>query len=150
MIPVETDPEEWARVHLRASSGARMLRRYSDREETIRIGTLVPAHNPDLSCHWLHDGRCEVHAIAPFGCAFFDCSQSKQYADDLSLNGLHAIVKDHDESGLYSRLWTTLWNEGLRSPEISVKRAALDDYYAELQQRKRRRRPPSPLRRPNH
>ena len=138
MIPPEADPEEWARTHLRASSGAKLLRLHRDgRNEVIRIVTLVPAHNPDLSCHWLHDGRCEIHSNAPFGCSFFDCRQSRQAADALSFDGLNAIIDDHNENGLYSRLWTMLWNAELRSLDPAIKRAALDTYWFGLQQQRR-------------
>jgi hypothetical protein len=129
LIPPAGDPEEWARTHLRASPGAKLLRQHNDgRQEIIQIGTLVPAHNHDLSCHWLHDGRCEIHANAPFACAYFDCGQSKQYADELSLKGINAIIADHNANGLYSRLWTILWGAELRSPSPDVKRAAMAVY----------------------
>jgi Fe-S-cluster containining protein len=144
MIPHEVykDAESlatWAREHLRASEGALIERHYTDgRRVRMRVGTLVPAHREGLSCHWLKDGRCEIHENAPFGCAFFDCNQTKAAADVLSSQGVTAIMQAHAEQGPYAVLWRLLWEEGLQSPSLLVKREALDARWEELRQQARR------------
>lgn len=137
LIPPGADPEEWARAHLRASPGAQFIRCYDDgSEEMMRVGTLVPAHNPDMSCHWLHDGRCEVHADAPFACAMFGCHLTVESSGPLSSQGINTIMDDNSAGGLYSRLWAMLNAEGLRSPSPDVKRVAMFRYMNGHQQRR--------------
>src|SRR5947209_5313490 len=59
----------WAKEHLLASPGALVM---SD-ARTFRIQTLVPARRSDGACVFLTaDGRCAIHSVSPFGCAFFD------------------------------------------------------------------------------
>ena len=139
MIPPDVAPAAWAREHLRASSGATIVRIHTDgRREVIHIPTLVPAHHNGLACHWLKQGRCEIHAIAPFGCAFFDCHQSERQVKDLSAQGIREVEDAHDKKGLYSRLWSMLWEEGLRAPSAMFKREALDAHLKERQRRRTR------------
>jgi Fe-S-cluster containining protein len=110
MIPDGIDPFDWARKHLRASSGAVLMNPIS--RDTYRIPTLVPARKEDLSCIYL-DGkdRCTIHQSAPFACAFFD---SHNDGHDLSLKGLMQIKAAHaDELSVYHRIWMMLSNEGL-------------------------------------
>lgn len=124
--PAGADLLAWAREHLRASPGAIALRLHGDgRREVVRIPTLVPAHRDDLSCHWLAGGRCTVHAVAPFGCSFFDCSQPRALADRLSTRGLTAIGSEDGPAAIYRRVWDVLWSEGLRAPGPELKLAAL-------------------------
>jgi hypothetical protein len=144
MIPPGVDPEAWAREHLRASPGAKILRWHPDgRQQLIQVGTLVPAHVPTgLACHWLKDGRCTIHAVAPFGCAFFDCQQTQEHGDALSSRGINAIMESHRDGSLYSRLWTILWDAELRAPAAEEKRAAMAAAW-----RRRRKAPQLPPRR---
>jgi hypothetical protein len=116
----------WAREHLRASPGATMLRINGDGSHSlIRVPTLVPAHRPDGSCHWLDGRSCSVHDAAPFGCAFFDCVRDTASANVLSGHGLRAIIADRLEGGMYARTWDMLNAEGLVAPPIENRRAAL-------------------------
>lgn len=129
LVPAGAGLLSWAREHLRASPGATVLRLHADgRREVIRVPTLVPAHRDDLSCRWLEGDRCTVHAVAPFGCAFFACSQSRSESDALSSAGLAAIMADDEDAGVYRGVWYALWAEGLRSPEPAIKLAAMAAY----------------------
>src|SRR5262245_6408855 len=66
------DLHSWARQYLLASPGAVVL----CRGQKARILTLVPARRVEGACIFLTDtGRCAIHAVAPFGCAFFDAHQ---------------------------------------------------------------------------
>jgi hypothetical protein len=125
LLPPDADPEAWDREHLRASPGALVL----IGGQVARIPTIVPATVADgLACHWLKDGRCTVHADAPFGCAFFSCKQTGRESDLLSAQGLYEILADRRDGGPYSQLWARLWAAGLRSPEPAAKRAAMEAY----------------------
>ena len=57
-----------------------------------RIGTITPAMK-DGRCVFLDpQDRCTIHAVAPFGCAFFDVHMDPAQADIRSLWGLKQIV----------------------------------------------------------
>jgi Fe-S-cluster containining protein len=141
MIPVEADPEEYAREHFRASDGTIVNREALDGQPgEVAILTLVPRHVGEgenwLHCRHLKDDRCEIHDIAPFGCRFFDCKQQdeqgKQAAKELSALGVQEIIDDHWAGGLYSRLCFLLWHEGLRAPGRDVRQKAIIDLYEQL------------------
>lgn len=52
-------------------------------------------------CIFLKEGKCSIHAVAPFGCAFFDHSIGKLGSDARSSAGLKAIVSDGTSAGPY-------------------------------------------------
>jgi hypothetical protein len=82
MMPHDADPFERAEENLLASPGARVMDVATGRQ--FRVGTLVPAKKADGSCiHLGEDGKCAIRAVAPFGCAFFDCGPNPRF--DLSL-----------------------------------------------------------------
>jgi hypothetical protein len=123
----DEDLTTWARRHLLASPGALVVRR----GQVVRILTLVPARRPDGACTFLtDDDRCAVHAVAPFGCAFFDAHQSGAEADRRSTRGLQAVMEAWDAGDTYARLWVTLAGAGLAAtpPEVARRqlRKALD------------------------
>jgi hypothetical protein len=124
MIPVTADPFAWAVENLQASPGALVARD----GRTFRIPTLVPASRSDGSCIHLRDGRCNIHAVSPFGCAFFGCGAAGGPA--LSGTGLRTIAAAGVGS-LYHRLWRHLKSRGrvARSPE--EKRAAMREHLNE-------------------
>jgi hypothetical protein len=148
LVPSGADPFAWARVHLRASVGTKVLQVLGPGLAAIRqIGTLVPAHAgppipahgtmalhvEDFACHWLQDGRCLVHAAAPFGCAFFSCRDGESDHDELAKAGVAAVMEDAQEPGLYTRLWQDLWNDGLRAPPRELRQEAMDDMFQRLE-----------------
>jgi len=101
--------ELWALAHLAASPGARAMRR----GQIIQIRTIVPRRLEDSRCHWFtQDGRCEVHVNAPFGCAFFDCTMTKEEGDQRSNPAHAAILEDWLAEGPYSQTWQMLHEAG--------------------------------------
>src|SRR5262249_13123421 len=117
-----TDLVAWARPHLRASPGAVVLRR----GQPVRIRTLVPARRPDGACTFLTDaGQCAIHAVAPFGCAFFDAHLAGARGDRRSQRGLQAVVEAWEASDPYARLWALLAGDGLVAPPPEVARQQL-------------------------
>lgn len=53
----------------RASPGALVV----SKGQSFRIGTIVPRKTETGECVFLRpDGRCRIHEVAPFGCAYFD------------------------------------------------------------------------------
>lgn len=135
---------EWAKEHLRASPGFKVASTEKRFEGiTIRVGTLVPARVSSGACHWYVGGRCEVHAVSPFGCAYFDEHQSDAEADKRRRLGLVLVRDDYQINGPYRRLWQHLWDLGLRGPEIfeyKIKMLATTRKIKEQEARKQRRK----------
>ena len=116
MIPEGADPYEWAMVNLLASQGAIVMKD----GKMFRIPTLVPAVKADGSCINLINGRCMIHEISPYGCAFFSCQDGD---DELHLikvsHALEPIQKAWHERGLYAQIWVHLayYNKTQIAPE---------------------------------
>jgi hypothetical protein len=108
---------DWSRQHLLASPGAKVMR--GDR--VFRIPTLVPARREDGACRFLTaDCRCAIHAVAPFGCAFFDSHQSGAESDRRSKRGLQAVLEAWQSGDTYAQVWTMLAEAGRVAPPPEV------------------------------
>lgn len=113
IIPAGVDPFRWAESNLRASPGALVANTATG--ETFRIPTLVPATKTDGSCiHLTALERCDIHEIAPAGCAFFDCGPEPP---GLMREFLIQIQDAWREPGpsLYRNLWAHLAYAGLEA-----------------------------------
>jgi hypothetical protein len=92
----------------------------------VRIPTLVPARRPDGACLFLTTaGECAIHAVAPFGCAFFDAHMATAEADQRSQLGLRAILEAWQANDPYARLWMTLAHAGQVAPAPEIGRQQL-------------------------
>ena len=113
------DWDKFALESLAASSGATVL---TDKG-MMQIPTLVPQRQANGACKFLDENqRCRLHAVSPFGCSFFDCTQSKAEADGRSAQGLQAIVSDLLMRGMYAHLWLLLDTHGLHAvPALEAK-----------------------------
>src|SRR4051812_30620276 len=75
----------WVLDHFAASDGPLV----QGRGAPFHVPTIIPAQRADGSCVFLDEaGRCTIHAIAPYGCRFFDSHQPKAESDRRSLYGL--------------------------------------------------------------
>jgi hypothetical protein len=100
LCPSGQDVLSWAEQHLRALVG-------------LPAPTLVPARRPGGACHWLFDGRCAVHNVAPFGCAFFDSHMLAAEVDRRSAAAVRARQEDAKAQGPHFRVWQHLCRLGL-------------------------------------
>lgn len=120
LAPAGGDLLTWAESHLLASPGAVVARVAPDGSvERFRVPTLVPARGPGGACHWLDPGTrsCTVHAVSPFGCAFFGCGLRGGQSDARSRDGLVAVIEAWlDPAAAYPRVWHWLHAAGLVSP----------------------------------
>lgn len=114
---------KWALQHLLASQGSLAL--WMGKQ--FRVPTIVPARQENgCVCHWLADGRCSVHADAPFGCAFFDTHQ--EYDEGMirsqrsTLLLMSEVVKPQGAS-LYYRVWEHLVRHDRIAPDRATSRA---------------------------
>lgn len=132
MIPEGADPYEWAAQNLLASAGAQLM----DRKTKImrRVPTLVPARKADGQCKFFQNGHCSIHAISPFGCAFFGHQTDEHLR---SLSGLYAIEQE-PETGLYRSIWRFLNNQGIVSPDPIESRKKITHYLKSRARKDRR------------
>lgn len=100
LCPPDQDPFPWAEQHLRA---------LTDKP----YPTLVPVRQPNGHCHWYFDGRCAVHDVAPYGCAFFDPHMAEGEVRRRVAATAAAIRQDAAANGLYVRVWRHLCSKGL-------------------------------------
>ncbi len=103
LCPAGQDLYAWAEQHLRA---------LTDKPYPV----LVPARGVFGPCHWFFDGRCAVHAAAPFGCAFFDAHMGEEEVGRRATAMVEAIREDGAAKGLYGRVWRHLREKGLIAP----------------------------------
>jgi Fe-S-cluster containining protein len=116
------DLRSWAKQRLLASPGALVMRD----GQTFRILTLVPARRPDGACTFLTDtDQCAIHAVSPFGCAFFDTHMTHTEADRRSKRGLQAVLDAWEASALYAHVWVNLAGNGLAAPPPEAARQQL-------------------------
>ena len=96
----------WAREHLRASQGFRVVNPMTG--ILLQIPSLVPAKQANGHCHWLQpDGQCGVHENSPFGCAFVDQHMKDSVAE-----------KQKRRAGRTGSPWRTFEADGLRTPRV--------------------------------
>lgn len=117
--------QEWARRTLLASDGAKAIDRRTG--TAVQIRTLVPAAGPDGACgHITPEGRCGVHAVAPYGCAFADSHQPEAVGVKVAMVGLRAVLDAQaDPTSLYHGLWAMLNAEGRVPPPLAARRQRL-------------------------
>jgi|SRR5215469_13353533 len=141
LIPRGADPLEWAQSNLLASPGPLVVQvveqKFLSRSEPpkcerrfvrrrFRVPGLVLAAKADGSCKFLSaTGRCRIHAVSPFGCAFFDGhARRSTVSDHLLRAGLNSLIEVGREH-LYHRLRLHLIRKGLVSPPPEVQRARM-------------------------
>jgi hypothetical protein len=103
LCPPGQDLFAWSEQHLRAL-------------DDPRVPTLVPARQSNGACHWLVEGKCAVHELAPYGCAFFDSHMTAAEANRRSAATIQSRLDDQAQNGLYYRVWLHLYRNGLVAP----------------------------------
>lgn len=104
--------------HLAASPGALVIAN----GQLMRIHTLVP-NLTAKGCHWLdQQGKCSIHAVAPFGCAFYGSHMASGEGSARTAAALEEIVNaDQHVLSLYTVLWELLDSIGqtVKAPEVA-------------------------------
>jgi hypothetical protein len=113
-----TDRLAYAEKFLTASPGAVV----ANKEGLLRIPTIIPRASETGACIHFVDGRCAVHSVSPFGCAFVDEHMGEREANRRSGLVMHTIVQDREENGMYWQTWLHLWQLGHRGPDLWPKR----------------------------
>jgi hypothetical protein len=106
LMPYDAVPIDWAVQHLRASTGSLIA---TAAGEYMQVPSLVPAQREDGSCHWLNeDGTCQVHADAPYGCAFHDEHMPPDQHRARQLAAILDRIKAFQSEGAYRLIWDYL------------------------------------------
>lgn len=84
----------------------------------FRIRTIVPARGDFGWCRFFDGRLCNIHPVAPFGCAFFDSHQKQSKSNSISAMGLELIARlwETQPRSLYCEIWNDLHVRGLRAP----------------------------------
>ena len=101
------NPLSFASENLLASPGATVLQAGQLRQ----LPTLVPRLQANGACAFLDENsRCRIHAVAPYGCAYFDSHMSDDEATRRSTRGLMEVARlwANPKAHLYTLLWRIL------------------------------------------
>jgi hypothetical protein len=120
LCPAGRDVFAWAEEHLRALTD----QPYPE---------LVPARSAAGHCHWYFDGRCVMHASAPYGCAFFDAHMADDEVERRVAATVRACREDAASGGLYYRVWLHL-----RERRLIGRRGDRDALAADMRRMRRR------------
>jgi Fe-S-cluster containining protein len=131
---------EWIYENFRASRGAKVLRKITGNPmpEVFEVPSLVPAQKPDGSCVFLSDnGECNIHPVAPFGCAYLDMHMGLEEADERSnatvMSQMAALVGLDDKSNMYRSAVLELAERDLIAPPLEERRANLEKDLKEVE-----------------
>ena len=105
---------------LLASPGAKVGKLIGREVVVFRIPTIVPKQT-EHGCVFLDNGRCKVHPVAPYGCAYFDSHMDAKEGAARSGAALNAIVLDVE----YQATWQRLRANGQISDTPDAKRARM-------------------------
>jgi Fe-S-cluster containining protein len=103
------DAERFASDSLCVSEGATMA--VSD-GRVVSLPTLVPRSRADGSCVFYRQGRCAVHRVSPFGCAYFDAHMDDAEHQRRTAHGYGLIWADREAGGPYAALVDRLRRAG--------------------------------------
>jgi hypothetical protein len=112
------DVIKFARKNLLASEGVKVS---TDTGAVVTLPTLVPATSADGRCKFLSKGRCMIHEVSPFGCAFIDAHQGD---DDYAVRAdalYRALHDDLQAGGEYSSVWVELNKRGLVAEPLATR-----------------------------
>lgn len=121
------DFDAWLLDHFEASPGPLV----AARGELFRIPTIVPRLTA-VGCIFLEQGRCKVHAVAPFGCAYADMHMGPLEGDAVSRAGLMEVVQDWRQDGPYSQAWYKLRAAGRIASPLEERRKRLEEAITKL------------------
>lgn len=130
LVAPDATREEFLLENFHASPGYRAMRLRGFGSgtpvvEEVRVPTIVPQLR-EHGCVFLDDeGRCSVHAVAPWGCAYFDVHMDADIADERTRAGLAATQRDESNDGQYQRDVELLEASGKRAGPVEPRREAM-------------------------
>lgn len=99
-----------------ASPGALVGKLVNGQVHTFRIGTITP-RLVDGRCVFLDaQDRCQIHTVAPFGCAYFDTHMGTEEGQRRGMWHLRAVATDDE----YQRLRDSLPKATSHTPRFAL------------------------------
>ncbi len=133
--PLPQDLHPWAEANLLASPGARVIINGQPRP----VPSLIPKTTDQGGCiHHQANGKCNIHELAPYGCAMFSICEPRPYDEERSLQAQIEIIRAWDNpltetERLYTQLWNHLDAQGLREERsLKERRDKISDELAHL------------------
>lgn len=118
--------------HFSASEGARVATRVGSELQQFNIPSITPRLT-EHGCVFLEDGRCTIHEVSPFGCAYFRvCDDTDADAMQKSRELVLACAKSFQTRGDYARTWQALSDAGRLAPPLQQRTATLRETLEEL------------------
>lgn len=93
------------------------------------IPTIVPKQKEDGSCVFFKDGKCSVHTVAPFGCAYFDHHMHNRQADIRTKAYMLACLTSEP----YQLMWSLLNLMGCVASPIETRKNAMRKALLEIE-----------------
>jgi Fe-S-cluster containining protein len=111
------NPTAWLLENFQASEGGVAMKMTEGRAELFRIPTIVPRLT-ETGCIFLKDGKCTIHAVSPFGCAFADVHKGEAEANTISRAMGIAQMQGHERQDSYAQAWKVLADAGKMAPPL--------------------------------
>lgn len=123
---------EWMLKHFQASKGATVATIADDQVVTLSIPAIVPKLTEEGCVFLTEEGKCSIHAVAPFCCAYADPHMDAEEGEPVSkaavTNQANAWV-NHDS---YSTYWFVLDSNGKKAPPLESRRDNLAQAWKDL------------------
>ena len=83
--------------------------------DALMLPIILPAQKVNGECVFYANGKCTIHAVAPFG-----CSQSNPFGDTpagsaVACESLNALIKREENLSGYFLTWYHLFQRGLKN-----------------------------------
>jgi len=119
--------DEWTLEHFEASSGAVVATIHNGTMIQRSVPSIVPRQVDAGRCVFLQGGKCAIHPVAPWGCAFFSvCTNEHRTADetDRVRAGIAATIGNGEHSRLYTEQHQQLNDAGRIAAPLADRKAA--------------------------
>ena len=93
-----------------------MVRHADGSARFVKLPTITPAVKPDGSCVFLTaEGKCQIHEVSPYGCAFFDHTIPSVQAQDETRRKASIAINSDMRTGLVLLIQ---YAQGKHVPEV--------------------------------
>lgn len=114
---------EWLLENFQASDGAKVMQIVAGQPHVFQIPTIVPKLT-EQGCVFLKEGKCQIHEVAPFACAYVDPHMPDNQANELSQSMLGAQMRSWQQHAGYAQAWEILHAAGkIATPLVERKQA---------------------------
>jgi Fe-S-cluster containining protein len=95
---------DFIKLYFLASPGAIVMKDGN----IFRIPTIVPARNKKTNycIFFTKDEKCFIHKVSPYGCRYFDHSQTREEGENISKYGLNQIIISRGYNEIHYQLWS--------------------------------------------